>query len=130
MLVYSDVFMQKETGDLIGYELAIKRQGDRDAYALLYVYEGGEAGEGIPLSGQASKNRLTLKGTWVEHLVEYPSKKSIIEEHPVEILGAEGIATFRGEITISGIEDHEHIVLKQVRKIWPCYGRNGTRESK
>ncbi|MGA2674381.1 MAG: hypothetical protein ABSE99_14270 [Terracidiphilus sp.] len=64
MKVYSDVFIQKETGDLLGYELAIKSQGDSGAEALLYVYEGGEAGDGIPLFGQVSKERLTLKGTW------------------------------------------------------------------
>jgi len=126
MLVYSDVFMQKETGDLLGYELAVKRQGDSGADALLYVYEGGEAGEGIPLSGQVSKNRLTLKGTWVEHLIAYPSKKRVTQEHSVEVLGTLNTATFRGELTISGMEDHQDVRLKRVKKIWPCYDRNVT----
>jgi hypothetical protein len=126
MLVYSDVFMQKETGDLLGYELAVKRRGDSGADALLYVYEGGEAGEGIPLSGQVSKNLLTLKGTWVEHLIAYPSKKRITEEHSVEIFGTMSTATFRGQLTISGMEDHKHVRLKYVNKTWPCYERNAT----
>jgi len=126
MLVYSDVFMQKETGDLLGYELAVKRKGDSGADALLYVYEGGEAGEGIPLSGQVSKNRLTLKGTWVEHLIAYPSKESVTQEHSVEVFGTLSTATFRGELTISGMEDHQHIRLKRLKKIWPCCDRNVT----
>lgn len=127
MLVYSDVFMQKETGDLLGYELAVKRQGGSHADALLYVYEGGEADEGIPLSGQVSNNMLTLKGTWVEHLIAYPSKESITEEHPVEVSGTLSTATFRGKLTISGMEDPQHVRLKRVKKIWPCYDQNVTR---
>ena len=127
MDVYSNVFIHEETGDLLGYELAVKRQGNSGADALLYVYEGGEAGEGIPLSGQVSKNRLALKGTWVEHLVEYPSKKNVTEEHHVEVFGTMGDATFRGELTISGMEeDHQHIRLKRVQRTWPCYDRNAT----
>lgn len=125
-IVYSDVFMQKETGDLLGYELAVKRQGDSGADAVLYVYEGGEAGEGIPLSGQVSKNLLTLKGTWVEHLIAYPSKKRITEEHSVELVGTMSNTNFRGDITINEMEDHRHVRLKLVKKIWPCYDRNAT----
>ena len=124
MYVYSNVFIQKETGDLLGYELAVKRQGDSGAEALLYVYEGGEAEDGIPLSGQVSKNRLTLTGTWVEHLVEYPSKKNIVQKHSVEILGAMDSATFRGELTISGMEDRQHFQLRRVKRIWSCNDRN------
>ena len=120
MLVYSDVFMQKETGDLLGYELAVKRQGGSGADALLYVYEGGEADEGIPLSGQVSKNLLTLKGTWVEHLIAYPSKERITKEYSVEVFGTLSTATFRGELTISGMEDRQHVRLKRVQKIWSC----------
>jgi hypothetical protein len=124
MDVYSDVFVHEETGDLLGYELAVKRQNNSGADALLYVYEGGEAGEGIPLSGQFSKNRLTLKGTWKERLTEYPSKKNITEEHPVEVFGTLSVGTFRGELTIRGMEDHQHIRLKHVKKILPCRDGN------
>ena len=120
MQVYSDVFVHEETGDLLGYDLAIKRQGNSGAEALLYVYEGGESGEGIPLSGQVSKNRLTLKGTWVEHLVEYPSKREIVQQHSVEILGALDLANFRGEVRIGEIEDHQQIRLKRVKNVWFC----------
>lgn len=124
MHVYSNVSINKETGDLLGYELAVKRRGDLGIEALLYVYEGGEAGDGIPLSGQVKKNRLTLTGTWVERLVEYPSKKKIVEEHSVEILGTMDTANFRGELTISGMEDHQHVRLRHVRSIWPCNNLN------
>ena len=120
MQVYSNVFMHEETGDLLGYDLAIKRQGSSGAEALLYVYEGGGAGEGIPLSGQVSKNRLTLRGTWVEHPLEYPSKRKILEQHSVEILGILTLANFSGKLTISEIDDHQHVRLKRVKKIWSC----------
>ncbi len=78
MQVYSNVFVHEETGDLLGYELAIKRHANSGTDALLYVYEGGNSDAGVPLSGQISNNRLSLQGTWVEHLVEYPSKKEIV----------------------------------------------------
>jgi hypothetical protein len=111
MQVYSNVFMHEETGDLLGYDLAIKRQGRSGAEALLYLYEGGEAGEGIPLSGRVSRNRLTLRGTWVEHLVEYVSKRKILEQHSVEILGILTLANLSGELTISKMKNHQHIRL-------------------
>lgn len=118
MQVYSNVFMHEETGDLLGYDLAIKRLGSSGAEALLYIYEGGEAGEGIPLSGQVSKNQVTLRGTWIEHLLEYPSKRKILEQRSVEILGILTLANFSGELTIS--DDHQHVRLKRVKKIWSC----------
>ena len=123
MYVYSNVFIQKETGDILGYELAVKRRGDSGAEALLYVYEGGDADDGMPLSGQISKNQLTLTGTWVEHLVEYPSKKNIVQKHSVEILGTMDSAIFRGELTINGMEDRQSIRLRHVNRIWPCNDR-------
>ena len=87
MQVYSNVFVHKETGDLLGYELALKRNGDSGVDALLYVYEAGESDEGVPLSGQISNSHLSVQGTWVEHLVEYPSKKDVVQTHFVKIAG-------------------------------------------
>jgi hypothetical protein len=77
MQVYSNVFVHKETGDVLGYDLAIKRDGESGLDALLYVYEGGNSDDGVHLSGQISNGRLSIQGTWVEHLVEYPSQKEI-----------------------------------------------------
>ena len=124
MHVYSNLFIHKETGDLLGYELAVRRGGESRTEALLYVYGGGEADDGIPLSGQVITNRLTLTGTWVEHLVEYPSKRKIVEKHSVEIRGAIDASTFRGELTISGMNDHQHVRLRHVKNIWPCNNLN------
>jgi len=120
MQVYSDVFVHPETGDLLGYELAIKRRGDSGADALLYVYEGGEAGDGIPLSGQISNGRLSLSGTWVERLTEHPSKKEIVEKHAVEIHGSLDLTVFRGKLAIGGMTDQEQIRLNRVKRIWNC----------
>lgn len=124
MQIYSDVFIQKDTGDLLGYELAVKREGDSRADALLYVYEGGMPDDGIPLSGQVSNHRLNLAGTWVEHLTEYPSKKEIVQKRRVEILGTLDFASFRGNLTISEMAEHEQVRLRRVKRIWFCKGWN------
>jgi len=120
MQVYSNVFVHKETGDLLGYDLALKRSGDSGVDALLYVYEGGESDEGIPLSGQISNGRLSVQGTWVEHGVEYPSKKEIVQTHFVKIVGTLESAAFRGELTIEGVGEREQVRLKRVKTIWSC----------
>ena len=120
MQVYSNVFVHKETGDLLGYDLALKRNGDSGVDALLYVYEGGESDEGVPLSGQISNNRLSVQGTWVEHLVEYPSKKEIVQTHFVKIVGTLDSTAFRGELTIEGMGEREQVRLKRVKRIWSC----------
>jgi len=120
MQVYSNVFVHEETGDLLGYDLALKRNVDSGVDALLYIYEGGESDAGVPLSGQLSNNRLSVQGTWVEHLVEYPSKKEIVQTHFVKIVGALDAATFRGELTIEGMGEREQVQLKRVKRIWSC----------
>jgi hypothetical protein len=120
MQVYSNVYLQEETGDVLGYDLALKSNGDLEADALLYVYEGGNSDEGVPLSGQISKSHLSIQGTWVEHLVEYPSKKEIVQTHSVKIVGTLDSTVFRGELTIEGMGEREHVKLKRVKRIWSC----------
>jgi hypothetical protein len=122
--VYSNVFVQKESGDILGYELAIERQGESGANALLYVYEGGGPSSGIPLSGQVSNHRLNLAGTWVEQLTEYPSQRQIVQKHSVEILGRLDSAAFRGHLTISGMAEHEDVRLRRAKTTWFCKHRN------
>ncbi len=120
MQVYSSVFIHKETGDVLGYDLAVKRDRDLGIDALLYIYEGGNSDPGIPLSGQISNNRLNIQGTWVEHLVEYPSKKETVQEHFVKIVGILDSAAFRGDVTIKGMDRDERVRLKRTRRIWSC----------
>jgi hypothetical protein len=122
MQVYSNVSIHKETGDLLGYDLALKRAGDSGIDGLLYVYEGGESDGGIPLSGQTS-NKLSIQGTWVEHLIEYPSKKEIVQSHFVKITGTLSSKAFRGELTIEGMGEQEPVRLKRVKGIWSCKNR-------
>lgn len=119
MQVYSNVFVHKETGDLLGYDLALKRSGDSSIDGLLYVYEGGESEEGIRLSGQAS-GKLSIQGIWVEHLLEYPSKREIVQSHFVRIVGTLDSAAFRGELTIEGMGERQPVRLKRVKSIWSC----------
>ncbi|MFZ3265795.1 MAG: hypothetical protein WA172_17445 [Terriglobales bacterium] len=84
MRVYSNAWIDMETGDLNGFELAIKNIDNSPINVLLYMYEGGVA-EGIPLPGRISNGRIDIRGDWVEHLIEYPSKKEIIQSHSVKI---------------------------------------------
>lgn len=119
MRVYSNAWLSKETGDLNGFEVALKQTADSKIDALLYVYEGGLS-DGIPLPGGASGNNVTIEGAWVEHLVEYPSKKEIIKTHQVKILGTLDSKSFRGKLTIRDLSVDEDVKLRRVGNIWPC----------
>jgi hypothetical protein len=118
MRIYSNAWADRETGDLNGFELAIKNVDDSAFDALLYVYEGGLA-EGIPLPGHLSNGRIEISGDWIERLIEYPSKKETTRTHLVKIEGTLTPALFRGEIRIQGY-DAAHVKLKRADHIWVC----------
>jgi hypothetical protein len=120
MRIYSNAFVHKETGDVLGYELAIRENGDSTTNALLYVFEGAPNDEGIPLSGRISGKSLTVEGKWVEHLVEYPSKKETIQTHVVKIDGALDEGSFRGKIKIENMDLPDNVRLKRVKRLWLC----------
>lgn len=103
MDVYSDAQVSRVTGDLSGFDLALDKPNVAQRNALLFVYEGGES-EGIPLPVTANGDKLVIEGTWVEHLTEYPSKKDIVETHRVRIAGRITPISFRGTISIEGLE--------------------------
>ena len=112
-----------------GYELAVKRLNDSNVDALLYVYEGAPNNNGIHLQGRTSGKKLTIEGNWDEHLIEYPSKKEIVQTHFVTINGALDSALFRGKVTIKdtsttkGLSEDEAVRLKRVGHIWLCKRR-------
>ena len=120
MEVYSNAFAHKETGDVLGYELAVKRHDDSTVDAFLYVYEGGPNNDAIPLFGRVLGKNLSIRGDWAEHLTEYPSKKEIVQRHLVKIDGVLDSASFNGEVTIQGMNERESIRLKHVKSIWLC----------
>lgn len=120
MQIYSATFVSKETGDLDGYELALEQHTDSSVDALLYVYEGAENDDGIPLPGHISDKNLTLEGTWNEHQIEYPSKKEIVVTHVVRIAGTLDSHWFRGTLKIEGLETPTNVRLKRVDRIWTC----------
>jgi hypothetical protein len=120
MQIYSSAFLSEETGDVVGYELALEKRNGSTVNALLFVYEGAANGEGIPISGGLIGNKLTIQGEWTEHLTEYPSKKEIVERHHVKIEGTLYSARFRGKITIEGLETPTILRLKRVGHIWLC----------
>jgi hypothetical protein len=120
MRVYSDADLSEETGDVGGTELAITEKKDSTVDALLFVYEGAPNDEAISLSGSTANKHLTLQGNWVEHLVEYPSKKEIVQTHFVTVDGTLDLATFRGELKIEGLAFPVKARLKRVPQIWVC----------
>jgi hypothetical protein len=120
MEIYSNAFAHKETGDVLGYELAVKRHDDSTVEALFYVYEGAPNNEAIPLSGHDSGKNLSIQGNWVEHLSEYPSKKETVQNHFVKLNGVLDSASFRGEVAIEGMGERDSVRLKRVKHIWLC----------
>jgi hypothetical protein len=119
MRVFSNAWVQGETGDLLGYELAIKPLSDRGIDALLYLYEGG-ASDGIQLPGRISGKHVTIEGNWNEHLTEYPSKREIVQVHFVKIEGELDSTAFLGKMSIKDMSVDDHLRLKRVRHIWLC----------
>lgn len=119
MQVYSNAFLSEETGDLDGYELALKQASDSTVEALLFVYEGA-SDDGIPLPGHISTRNLSIEGNWVEHQVEYPSKKEVVVTHTVRIDGTLDSGWFRGTIKIGGLVTPGNVRLKRVGRIWAC----------
>lgn len=117
--IYSSAFTDEETGDLNGYELAIDERKDSTVSVFLYVYEGAPS-EGIKLPGHISEDKLLVQGNWVERLVEYPSKKEIVQTHFVKISGTLTPTLFRGKLIIEGVEKDQVIELKRVKRIWMC----------
>ena len=121
MQVYSNAFVHEETGDVLGYELAVKRHNeDSTVNALFYIYEGAPNDEAIPLNGLISGKNLSIQGNWVEHLVEHPSKKEIVQTHFVKINGVLNSASFRGDVKIEGMDERDSVRLKRVKRIWLC----------
>jgi hypothetical protein len=81
--------------------------------ALLFLYEGSAA-DGISLPGHLSGKKLSIEGNWVEHLIQYPSKKEIVQTHLVKIDGSLERNWFRGKIEIGGITEPQMARLKRV----------------
>ena len=116
--IYSNAVFVEEAGDVVGYELVFQERNRKSARALLYIYEGVPHQDGMRLSGQISGTKLTMAGDWVQHLIEQPSKKEIVETHPVEVSGILDSNRFRGTIKISGLATP--VKLKRVSHIWMC----------
>ena len=129
MRIYSNAVFSEETGDVSGFELAIKKLNGSTVDALLYVYEGAPNNNGIHLQGRISGKKLTIEGNWDEHLIEYPSKKDIVQTHFVTIEGALNPALFGGKITIKdtsttkSLSEDETVRLRRVGNIWLCKRR-------
>jgi hypothetical protein len=120
MRVYSDADLLEETGDVSGTELALTEKKDSTIDALLFLYEGAPNDEAIPLAGSTAGKHLTLQGNWVEHQVEYPSKKEIVQTHLVTVDGMLDLATFQGDLKIEGLSSPVNARLKRVSQIWLC----------
>lgn len=121
MEIYSNAWASAETGDVGGFDLALRRNGSQ-VDGLLYIYEGADNTDGIPLSGTVAGKTATLEGTWVEHLTEYPSQKEVVQRRSVRLVATLGPGLVRGTVSIQGSARTEPIRLKRVQQIWRCRG--------
>jgi hypothetical protein len=112
---------EEEAGDVVGFELAVRRSHHSSSVsALLYDYEGVPNEDGISLSGQILGRKLTMEGNWVRHLIEEPSKKEIVETRLVKLDGTIDSTGFRGTIKIENVDKPMSVRLKRVDHIWMC----------
>jgi len=116
--IYSNAVFVEEAGDVVGYEIAFQQRKRNSIDALLYFYEGVPNEDGVHISGQISGVNLTMRGNWVQHLIEEPSKKEIVETHPVEVAGTLNPNRFRGTIKVSDLATP--VTLKHINHIWVC----------
>jgi hypothetical protein len=114
--VYSNADFIEEAGDVIGYELAFEPRSGKSIKAQLYIYQGEPNTDGIDVSGHFSDGKVMMEGKWIQHLVEEPSNKEIIESQPVEITGTLDPKWFRGIIRVSG--HAEKVTLKRTDRTW------------
>ncbi len=128
MRVYSNASFIKEAGDVVGYELAVQRGEGSAIHALLYLYEGVPNKDGISVSGQVVGGKLAMEGDWVEHLIEYPSKREIVQTHHVTVNGALDPTWFRGTIKVDALATPIDVKLKHVSHIWMCVGQKEERK--
>lgn len=119
--IYSNAAFIEEAGDVVGFELAVRRSHHSSSVsALLYDYEGVPNEDGISLSGQILGRKLTMEGNWVRHLIEEPSKKEIVETRLVKLDGTIDSTGFRGTIKIENVDKPMSVRLKRVDHIWMC----------
>ena len=123
MRVYSNASFIEEAGDVVGYELAVQGREGTSIVALLYFYEGLPNKDGISVSGHINGGKLTMEGDRVEHLIEQPANKEIVETHHVTVSGTLDSTWFRGTIKIAGLATPINVRLKHVSHIWMCGGR-------
>jgi hypothetical protein len=120
MQIYSNAFFSKEAGDVVGYELALHQLHDHAIDARLYIYQGEPNEDGISMSGKISDGKLTVEGSWVQHLIEHPSEKEIVKTQLVRIEGMLDSTQFRGTIRVEGVANPIKFRLKRVGNIWMC----------
>jgi hypothetical protein len=118
--IYSNASFIEEAGDVVGYEMATQWPDGTSISALLYVYEGVPTKEGIFISGRISGKRVTMKGDWVEHLIEEPSKKEVVATHHISVSGMLDSTSFRGSIKIEGVATLSNVRLKRTSHVWMC----------
>jgi hypothetical protein len=118
--VYSNAHLVEETGDFVGWDMAVLEQPDSTTAVTLYDYEGELNDEAIRVTGRISGKKLTAKGTWIEHLIEHPQQKEVVKTHTVIVDGTIDSSSFRGAIRVDDINSDGKILLERVAHMSGC----------
>ncbi len=116
--IYSNAFFPEESGDVVGYDLALKPTNGNSYESLLYIYEGAPNLDGISLVGDRKGATISLEGDWREELVEYPSKRNITRIQHVKLKGRISERHFRGLLQLDSTSFP--LSLKLANHIWLC----------
>jgi hypothetical protein len=80
--IYSNAFASRER-ETFRVRVGGRTHDDSIVEVLYYIYKGAPSSEAIPLPGRLPGGTISIKGDWVEHLIESPSGRETVQTHHV-----------------------------------------------
>jgi hypothetical protein len=117
--IYSNAQYIEEAGDVVGYELALERNGN-SLSAILYDYEGAPTEEGVHLTGRLVGRKLRLEGRWAGNLIGERAEKQTAETGQATVEGSLDSSGFRGVIKLNDLSTPTKVRMKRVKHLWGC----------